>query len=76
MFDTLKYAKRLESTGMSRELAEAYAEALRETIPAIAAVEMTHEAMLKLRAQVDDLGSELLKEIQALRAEVQGLTRL
>lgn len=62
MLDTLRYAKHLQEAGVSREQAEAQAEALAQEL----------RESIATREQVENVRLELKGEIESVRLELKG----
>jgi hypothetical protein len=71
MIDTLGYVKRLTAVGVSREQAEAHAEALRDDLAAQVATKIDLESVrIKLDAKIDAVGSEAKSDLRALEGRI------
>jgi hypothetical protein len=75
-FDTLKFARKLEASGMAPGTAAGTAEALAEAMTGAelatkADIAGTHSAIAGTHTAIDNLRTELKGEISALRAEVK-----
>lgn len=68
MFDTLKYAKRLEASGLTRDQAEVQVNTIAEMI--VDGVATKHDLGV-LRSEIGLFRSELKDDIAALRAELK-----
>jgi hypothetical protein len=72
MIDTLGYVKRLTAVGVSREQAEAHAEALRDDLAAQIATKVDLESVrLKLDSKIDALGARLDAKIDTLGVQTK-----
>jgi hypothetical protein len=69
--DTLEYVKKLVAAGVSRDQAEAHAEALRGVVfPELAGKQDLRDMASELRAEITQARNDLHAEIGQLRAEV------
>lgn len=72
MLDTLRYSKRLQSAGVSREQAEAQAEALAQELrESISTREQVEGVETRLESKIAEVKTQLQAEIGEVRTELR-----
>jgi chromosome segregation ATPase len=76
MIDTLGYVKRLTAVGVSREQAEAHAEAFRDEIAAQVATKADMDAVgAKTDGKIDSVAAKLESRIDKVERRIDGVER-